>query len=45
MAFSAQSDARIAKADAGELLAALRRHLDPQQLTVVFAGDFAGHPH
>jgi zinc protease len=41
MAFSAQSDARIAAATPVELLDALRRHIDPKQLTVVFAGDFS----
>ncbi len=40
MAFSAASDARIASATADELNAAMRRHLDPAQLTLVFAGDF-----
>ena len=40
MTFSAQSDARIAAATADELNAAMRRHLDPAQLTMVFAGDF-----
>jgi zinc protease len=41
MAFSAQSDARIEQASAEELLAAVRRHIDPEQLTLVFAGDFS----
>ncbi len=42
MAFSAQSDARIAAATPDELNATLRRYLDPAQLTLVFAGDFKG---
>lgn len=43
MAFSAASDAAIAAATPESLLAALRRHIDPTQLTLVFAGDFAQH--
>ena len=41
MRFSADSDARIAAATPAELLAALRRHIDPTQVTAVFAGDFS----
>lgn len=40
MAFSAASDAAIASATPESLLAALRRHIDPTNLTLVFAGDF-----
>jgi zinc protease len=40
MAFSAASDAAIASATPESLLAALRRHIDPANLTLVFAGDF-----
>jgi zinc protease len=41
MDFSAASDAAIAAATPDALLAALRRHIDPANLTLVFAGDFA----
>jgi zinc protease len=41
MAFSAASDAAIAAATPESLLAALRKHIDPANLTLVFAGDFA----
>jgi zinc protease len=45
MAFSAASDAAIASATPESLLAALRRHIDPSNLTLVFAGDFAKQSH
>ena len=45
MAFSAASDAAIASATPETLLAALRRHIDPSNLTLVFAGDFAKQAH
>jgi len=41
MAFSAASDAAIASATPESLLAALQRHIDPANLTLVFAGNFA----
>ena len=44
MQFSADSDARIEAAKPAELLAALRRRVDPSQLTIVFAGDFEKQP-
>jgi zinc protease len=42
MAFSAQSDARIARLTVAEVNAALKKYLDPAKLHNVFAGDFAG---
>jgi zinc protease len=41
MAWDADFDARIAALTTAQIQAALRRHLDPQKLSIVKAGDFA----
>ena len=40
-AFSKQFDDKLAALNADDLLAAMRKHLDPARITVVKAGDFA----
>jgi len=40
-AFSQQFDDKLAALKADDLLAAIRKHLDPARITVVKAGDFA----
>jgi zinc protease len=40
LAFDAQIDTRLAALTADEVLAALRKHIDPQRLVIVTAGDF-----
>jgi zinc protease len=41
MEFDAGLDARIAALTPADILAALKRHLDPSKMTYVRAGDFA----
>jgi zinc protease len=42
MAFSAQSDERIAKLTVADVNAAIKKYVDPAKLLNVYAGDFAG---
>ena len=41
MQFQAELDARLAALTVDEVNAAIRRHLDPEKLSVYLAGDFA----
>ena len=41
LAFDAQIDTRLAALQPDEVLAAMRKHIDPKRLVIVTAGDFA----
>jgi zinc protease len=44
MAYYAELEERIAKVTADDVLAALRKYIDPEKLTIVVAGDFSKAP-